>query len=659
MTDERTAAFTPIGSGRDDAGVFHQLLDSAPDAIVVVDDRGRMAFVNRQTETLFGYPREKLLGQTIEILVPERFRGSHPAHRGAFFGKPTVRPMGSGRELFGRRNDGTEFPVEISLSPLTTDSGLLVSAIIRDISERKESERQIRRVQEHLLGAIESIQGAFAIFDANDRLILCNSSYRELLGAPLRGEIAGRTYGDIVRANIDAGTFDLGEGSQADLLGALASYHRAPSGSFDARSSDRRRWRVVERKTADGGTLSTIWDVTEDMEREDELRRARTQAEAASSAKSEFLASMSHELRTPLNSILGFAQLLHRDKKTPLSERHRERIEHVLKGGEHLLRLIDDILDLARIEAGRVLVSPEPVEVAPVLAEIETTLGPIAWRAGIELSIAPVPPDLPELVADRTRFRQILMNFGSNSIKYGRRGGKVGIRASRDGGFVRVTVEDDGMGIAADKQDKIFQPFHRAGQETGSIEGTGIGLAITKQLAELMHGRVGFTSVAGRGSSFWIELPIHRPSLDAIPVSPSDAAKPESRLTGSHGPFWSVVYVEDNPSNIAFMRDLLSDFERVELITAPTAEIGIEIVRVRHPNAVIMDINLPGMSGFEATRILREWPETRDIPIIALSAAAMVRDSGRVADAGFYRYLTKPVKVDELTAVLEEILVDR
>jgi signal transduction histidine kinase len=489
--------------------------------------------------------------------------------------------------------------------------------------------------------------------------VLCNSSYRHMLGAPIAAEITGRRYEEILETNLEAQTFDVGVGSVDELRRRLFAYHRDPSGAVDVRTKSGRAWRIVERKTIEGGSLTTVWDVTDDVEYEEALRRARAQAEAASSAKSEFLASMSHELRTPLNAILGFAQLLQRDKKTPLSERHLERIEHVLKGGEHLLRLIDDVLDLARIEAGRVLVSPEPVDVVDVLADVETTLGPMAARAGIDLVIAAVPRDFPHVVADRTRFRQILMNYGSNAIKYGRRGGTTTFRATIEHGFVRVTVKDDGIGIAADKQEKMFQPFHRAGQETGPIEGTGIGLAITKQLAELMEGRVGFRSAEGAGSEFWIELPIHRPSLDARESERPHVPPAESPLANGEGPRFVVVYVEDNPSNIAFMEDLLGDFGRVELVTAPTAEIGIEIVRARLPHAVIMDINLPGMSGLEATRRLREWPETQHIPIIALSAAATMRDAARVAQAGFHCFLTKPVKVDDLTKVLEDLFEGR
>jgi PAS domain S-box-containing protein len=634
-----------------------QLLDAAPDAIVVVDAEGRIALVNKQTERLFGYARGDLLGREVEVLIPERFRGAHVGHRTRFVSAPKIRPMGSGLELFGRKRDGAEFPIEVSISPLATPGGMLVSANIRDITDRKRNELLMRRVQQHLLSAVESIQGAFAIFDAQDQLVLCNSEYRSRLLGTLEREAVGRPYGELLDASIAASVFDLEGKSAADYRAAWLAYHRDPVDAHDVRTPDGRRLRVVERSTAEGGLVMTIWDVTEAMLREEDLRQARALAEAANSAKSEFLSSMSHELRTPLNAILGFAQLLDRDRKEPLSERHRERIQHVLKGGEHLLRLIDEVLDLARIESGRVPISLELVTVDEVLAEVETTLGPMAARAQIALAIADVPADLPPITADRTRFRQVLMNYGSNAVKYGRKGGKVTFSVEQRNGAVRVTVKDDGIGIAQDQQDKIFQAFHRAGQETGPIEGSGIGLAISKRLAELMAGRVGFASAEGKGSEFWIELPIHvaRPAPSVRPAAKRDVRG--EALSGAEGPRYTIVYIEDNPSSIALVEALLGDFERVELLTAPTAEIGIELVRARQPSAVLMDINLPGMSGFEATRRLREWPETRAIPVIALSAAAMVRDSGKVKEAGFYRYLTKPVKIDELAGVLEELLV--
>jgi PAS domain S-box-containing protein len=656
--DESSLPFADLRDRRESDEIYQKLLDAAPDAVVVVEESGRIVLVNFQTERLFGYQRDELIGEELELLIPERFRASHTGHRSRFFAVPKVRPMGSGLELYGRKRDGSEFPIEMSLSPLPTEDGLLISASIRDITDRKQSELEVRRIQGQLLSAVESIQGAFAIFDVEDRLVLCNSTYRYMFGRKLPGEIVGHSFADLVDGAVAADLFDLGSTTPAEFRSRFIANHRDPSSAIDVRGSDGRSFRIVERRTAEGGTVMTIWDVTDDVEHEQALHSARASAEAANSAKSEFLASMSHELRTPLNAILGFAQLLRRDKKDPLSDRHKDRIDYVVKGGEHLLRLIDEVLDLAHIEAGRVSVSTEPLGVAEVLAEVKATLDPMASRAEIELVVAPVPVDCSQGVADRTRFKQILMNFGSNAIKYGRKGGTATFRTTRMDGAIRVTIVDNGIGIPEDKQDKVFQPFHRAGQEAGPIEGTGIGLTISKRLAEIMEGTVGFRSVQDEGSEFWIEIPVHRfePEVRAVP---REAVVTESPLAAVLGHRYLVVYIEDNPSNIAFMTDLISDFESVELLTAPTAEIGIELVRARQPHVVIMDINLPGMSGFEATRRLSQWPETRAIPVVALSASAMVRDKGRIEEAGFYRYLTKPVKVDELAGVLEELLLPR
>lgn len=632
---------------------FRELVDAAPDGLLVCDQRGTILLANAETCRMFGYTREELVGQQVDLLVPSGVRPRHHEYVAGFVAAPRLRPMGSGFDLHGRRKDGSEFPVEISLSPVQSETGLMITAGIRDITERRALEGDKRRATAYLTSAVDAVQEAFALFDEHDRVVMVNSAGRLLLGSHAGGGIVGQPFRTVLENALTAGAFDFSNESKEALLRRWLAYHAAPSGTLDVRTGTGRYLRVTERKTAEQGTVAMIADVTEDIQRAAELSSAREAAEAASAAKSEFLSSMSHELRTPLNSILGFAQLLERDRKNPLDPRQLERLHYVMRGGEHLLKLIDDVLDLAKIEAGGVTISLEPVGLPDLLGEVVHTLEPMAARAQIKIATQ-TPAGVAPITADRTRLAQILMNFGSNAIKYGRPGGEVRFQIEPRPGAVRVTVIDNGIGIPDDKRDKIFEPFQRAGQEAGPIGGTGIGLTISKRLAEMMHGAVGFASRAGVGSEFWIEVPVHRDTA-AEPVRPRSGDLTTSPLA-SGATRYTVVYVEDNPSNIAFMRDLMGDLPSVELLTAPTAEIGLELIRSQLPKLVIMDINLPGMSGFDAVNQLRAWPETRDIPVIGLSAAALAKDMLRAKDAGFERYLTKPVKVAELTRALEELL---
>ncbi|MEZ4362998.1 MAG: ATP-binding protein [Kofleriaceae bacterium] len=404
-------------------------------------------------------------------------------------------------------------------------------------------------------------------------------------------------------------------------------------------STSRRRW-----------ICAAIRDMTWRRTREVELEAARRSADRANAAKSEFLASMSHELRTPLNAILGFAQLLQRDKKAPLSERQRGWVDHVLRGGQHLLRLIDDVLDLAKIESGRLTLSPEPVAIDMVVDEVITTLTPMADRAGIEIGTSLMSPELAPARADRTRLAQILLNYGSNAIKYGRAGGRMTFTSYASRERVRVTVSDTGIGIPEEKQSLLFQPFQRAGQETGNIEGTGIGLAICKRLAEAMQGVVGFRSVPGQGSEFWVELPVSQ-ETPARPRRTGSGDDVDLRTRPGAPPSCTVLYIEDNPANLAFMEEYFAGYDHIRLLTAPSGELGLELAMAHAPELVLLDIHLPGIDGLEVLRRLRARPETATLRIVAVSAVASKPNT-----AGFDRYLTKPLQVALLDSMISEYL---
>jgi PAS domain S-box-containing protein len=618
---------------------FRAIVDTTPDGMLVCDARGTLVLVNTEAERMFGYDAGEMVGQSIDVLVPDQVRPRHQRLMSSYTAAPKTRLIGAMHvELHGRRKDGTEFPVEISLSPYETEQGLLVIGGVRDISERKQLEAEIKLASSHVVSAIEAVQDAFTMLDEAGIVIRANRVALALLGE----NAIGRSYRDVMRAAIDRGVFD----ARDDLFERWLAYHGDPEGSFDLQTTSGRYLRATDRRTADLGMVSTIADVTD-------LLRARELAEAASAAKSQFLSSMSHELRTPLNSVLGFAQLLAEDTARPLDTRQLERLGHVLRGGEHLLRLIDDVLDLSRIEDGRLSLVFEPVDVGDVIDAVARTLEPIAQRANIEISVGAITRPLPVVIVDRTRLLQILMNFGSNAIKYGRERGRVTFDVAVRGTALRVSVSDDGIGIADEQRALVFEPFQRAGQETGPVEGTGIGLTISRRLAALMRSTIDFASAIGKGSTFWIDLPILETTLEAHRVQPFRLAdSPLARGPARH----LVLYIEDNPSSVAFMHDLVEQLPSIALVVAPTAERGLELARSRPPSLVLMDINLPGMNGFEATAELRRDDTTRAVPVVGLSAAALADDTRRAHGAGFERYLTKPVKLVELARVLEDLL---
>ncbi|MCK5546456.1 MAG: response regulator [Rhodospirillaceae bacterium] len=375
---------------------------------------------------------------------------------------------------------------------------------------------------------------------------------------------------------------------------------------------------------------------------EKSLRNARDKSDTANQAKSNFLASMSHEFRTPMNAILGFGQMLTYNKASPLDQTQQEYVDIILRSGEHLLDLINDTLDLAKIEAGIAEIILESLDIASLINECISLVSPLAKKRSITISIDASGAAPMQVLADGTRLKQVLINLFSNGIKYNNENGKLSITASQAGNdWVRVNVTDSGNGIAAENFEKIFVAFSRLESESSEIEGTGIGLAVTKELVERMGGKIGLESTVGKGSTFWIELPV----CMTEPAQKKDGGKKSNSMDYS-AVGYSLLYVEDSLANKMLIEKVISRVEGAKFIWAETAEEGIKIAQDKNPDIIIMDINLPGMNGIEALKILQSMEETKNIPVVALSANAMPHDIERGMKVGFVRYLTKPIDIN-------------
>ena len=389
------------------------------------------------------------------------------------------------------------------------------------------------------------------------------------------------------------------------------------------------------------------------QEKNVELESARSVAEKANLAKSEFLSSMSHELRSPLNAILGFAQLMETGSPLP-TPGQKASIDQILKAGWYLLELINEILDLALIESGKLSLSLEPMSLVDVMLECQAMIEPQAQKSGIRMSFPQF--ETPYFVhADRTRVKQVLINLLSNAIKYNRAQGAVEVTCSASTDKrIRISVQDTGEGLSPEKLAQLFQPFNRLGQEASSEEGTGIGLVVSKRLVELMGGEIGVESTVGVGSVFWIEL-----NTTAEPQLAAGAAEPLAPMQAPvrHGAaLRTLLYVEDNRANMQLVEQLIARRPDMRLLSAGDGTQGIALARMHQPEVILMDINLPGISGIQALKILREDPATAHIPVLAISANAMPHDIKKGLEAGFFRYLTKPIKVNEFMDALDVAL---
>jgi len=398
-----------------------------------------------------------------------------------------------------------------------------------------------------------------------------------------------------------------------------------------------------------------VLERTAQLERSNrELAVATATAEQASRAKSEFLSSMSHELRTPLNAIIGFGQLLAADQLRASEEQKRTFVDHIVTSGKHLLTLINEILNLAQIEAGRLVMSLEPVALGDVFDDCRAMTEPLAAQRGIRML-------LPErctlsVVADRTRLKQVLLNLLSNAVKYNRDNGAVVLECTQAGGRVRVSVQDTGLGLSEEQVSALFQPFNRLGQEAGPHEGTGIGLVVTRHLVEMMGGSIGVRSMPGTGSVFWIEL--RESGAAVLPAQPAAAAQgPEApAVADAAAEVATVLCVEDNPANLELVRSVLGFRPDLRLLSAPDGRKGVDMARNHRPDVILMDNNMPGLNGREALAILRDDPATAHIPVIAVTANAMPTAIDEGLAAGFFRYLTKPIDVAALNDAVDSAL---
>jgi PAS domain S-box-containing protein len=623
---------------------FRQIFEASPDAILQVDRNGRIVLANAVAGEMFRCRLDELPGKSVDDFVPGRFRGRHPEYREHYQSKPITRPMGSGLDLWARRADGSEFPVDITLSPLDTKDGPQVMCVVRDMTDRKRAEEDIRGQAQ----LIEASHDAIIVREPAGRILQWNAGAQETYGWP-----AVEAVGQISHT-----LFQTGFPVSLDEVEAALHHDDRWDGELRHTRRDGARITVDSRHIlirATDGTPATVLEINRDITQRKlaeeavaalnarlaaankELELRNREVERANRMKSEFLASMSHELRTPLNAIIGFSDLLAEQIAGPLSAKQQRFVNHIQQGARHLLALINDILDLSKVEAGRLELNLENVAVAGVLADVLTGMRQAAAAKNIPVHSS-IGPDVT-VFADRVRFKQILLNLLGNAVKFTPDGGKIWVEAVERRGRVTVSVSDTGLGIPVEEQEAIFDAFHQAGATTkGLKEGTGLGLAISRRLVEEHGGRIWVESEPGKGARLSFTMPVGRAAAEeGAPgyVAATHTGARERPL---------VLVVDDEPA----ARELLASWlepEGYELVMAGSSAEALAKAAAHAPDAITLNMLMPGKGGWDTLYELKKTPVTATIPVIVVT----VVDEPKVGLAlGAAEYLVKPVDKETL-----------
>ncbi len=630
-------------------------LNSIGDAVIATDAEGGVTLLNPLAERLTGWTRAQAAGLPVDEIfriINQETRQSSPVPVKETLARGTIQGLANHTILIAR--DGSECAIADCCAPIRDRDGKVVGAVLvfRDVTGEYATQQTLREHQLYTRSLFESNIDAIMTTDPSGIITDVNNQMETLAGCP-REELIGTPFKNY---------FTDPDRAQAGIALVL-SQKKVNNYELTARAHDGKQTEVSYNATTfyDGagmlkGVFAAARDITESKrldralhEKNVELEGARSVAEKANLAKSDFLSSMSHELRTPLNAVLGFAQLIESGTPPPTPSQKRS-LDQILKAGWYLLELINEILDLARIEAGRLTLSREPVALNEVMLECQAMIEPQARLRGIGMQF-PRLDAASFVLADRTRLKQVLINLFFNAVKYNRPDGMVVVDCvAVTPDTVRISVKDTGAGLPAEKLAQLFQPFNRLGEEAGVEEGTGIGLVVAKRLVELMGGTIGADSTVGAGTVFWVELtPCAAPQLvdanaQSAVFSPASHTVDAARRT--------LLYVEDNPANLRLVEELIARRPDLRLLSAADGNLGIELAREFMPEVILMDINLPGISGIDAMKILRTNPATAHIPIVAISANAIPSDIKKGLEAGFFRYLTKPIVVNEFMDAL-------